>query len=218
MNRLAASTLIVCVCVIAPAIARAESFVVPITLSTSGTFFCVGFAPCFTGAGTNQATITSDTGSATVTFTGVSDTFSVTNVTRQLTLGTFDVTATPGFRFPLNLANPELSIVGFLFRIEGPQETETLLWTFGPGGGTTLPLQFGRFPFGLQPDVDPSPFEGVAFNMNPPLLATNASTGLTADVGLVPEPSTMALIGTGLLGVLARRRKRGAGCAARGAK
>lgn len=208
MKRLVASSLIACMCVAVPTVAHAESFVVPITVSTSGTFFCVDFAPCFTGAGTNQATITTTTGTATIAFTGVTDTFSVTNVARtRLTLGTFDITATPGFTYPVNTANPELSILGFRFQVQGPQEVENFLWTFGPGGGSTLPLQFGRFPFGLQPDVDPSPFGGVAFDLNPPLLIPNASTPLTADASLVPEPATMVLIGTGLLGVLARRAR-----------
>jgi hypothetical protein len=160
------------------------------------------------GDGTNRITFSTDTGTATVTFTGIQETFSVTNSVSSVTLGQFDVAASPGFTFPTNVANPELPIFQFRMDAQGLFDTSGLFWAFGPGGGTTLPQQVGPFDFSLIPDIDPSPYGGLVFAAKPPVLLSNASTELTADVGLIPEPSTMVLIGTGLAAALARRRRR----------
>jgi hypothetical protein len=197
----------VCVGILcAPRPARADSFAVPVTLSTSGVFLCLTFAPCFTGSGTNQIAITNATGTATVTFNGVYQTFSVSNSVSQVTLGQFAITATPGFIFPVNFANPDLPIVEFRFTATGLYDSGGLWWTFGPGGSSTL-QQFGSWDFSVRPDVDPAPFTGLVFKALQPTLATNATVDLTADASLVPEPGTLLLIGTGLFGTgFARRR------------
>jgi hypothetical protein len=191
-----------------PSAAQADSFSVPVTLSTSGVFLCRGFAPCFSGEGTNQISISTATGSATVTFTGVNQTFAVSNEVSQVTLGQFSITATPGFTFPLNFANPDLPIFDFRFTATGLHNSEGLFWMFGPGGSTTL-QQFGGWDFSVLPDVDPSPYSALTFKAHQPTLAANATVDLTADAALVPEPGTLLLIGSGLFGTAILRRRAG---------
>ena len=194
-------------CVLAAGRAAAEPVIIPVTVATSGSFFCLSYAPCFAGDGTNQITFTNGGESATVTFTGVNQTLLLTNSLTTVTLGRFDVVGTDGFTFPLNVANPVLGIAGFRFQASNLGFTDQLLWEFGPGGGTTLPQLFGPWNFGVPTDVDPSPWGGVNFQINSPVLALNASTLMTAEAGLVPEPGTIVLLGSGLA-LLARRRYR----------
>lgn len=186
---------------------RADPFEVPVTIATSGTFHCIEWGPCFSGNRTNQITFDTPAGTATVTFTGLTATYLATNEEqRRVALGHFTVTMTPGFTFPVNLANPELSIFQFRLRESG---REVIRWEFGPGGGTTLFQQVGDYNFDVAPDADPSPWAGVAFESKPPTLAANATTELQADISLVPEPTTILLIGTGLVGSALARRRRG---------
>lgn len=203
------SILAICA-LLAPLDARAEPFEVPVTVSTSGVFSCIEWGPCFSGDGTNEITFNTPTGTATATFTGVSETYLATNEEqRPVALGQFTVTASPGFTFPVNLANPELPIFAFRLNANGSQ---VLHWEFGPGGGTTLFQQVGDYNFWVTPDADPSPWAGVVFEARPTSLVANATTDLQADISLVPEPSTMLLIGTGLAAIARRRLgKRAAG-------
>lgn len=205
------SILAICA-LLAPLDARAEPFEVPVTVTTSGIFNCIEWGPCFSGDGTNQITFNTSTGTATATFTGVSATYLATNEEqRAVALGQFTVTASPGFTFPVNLANPELPIFAFRLNANGSQ---VLHWEFGPGGGTTLLQQVGEYNFSIAPDADPSPWSGVVFEARPTSLVANATTELQADISLIPEPSTMLLIGTGLVAIARRRRGRRNGDAA----
>ena len=61
--------------------------------------------------------------------------------------------------------------------------------------------------------ISTTPFSTVTFNASgPPEVGFDAVSFGTAAVGVVPEPGTLALVGTGLLplaGVVVRRRRRG---------
>jgi hypothetical protein len=189
--------------------AGADQITIPVSVSTSGFFSCVIVAPC-TAAG-NVVTIPSGAGSATVTFTGVNETFDLTNTTSTVTIGRFDVVAPPGYTWPVASINPVLSIFRFTLEAENPLNSgdpARLFWEFGPGGGVAL-TQRGPWNFGLPPDV-PSPWPAANFMTNAPILVVNQSADITAQAGLVPEPATMLMVGSGLAGLLARcRRRRG---------
>ena len=201
-----------CVCQLAVVPAYADSITLPVTVSTSGFFSCVIVSPCITTGG-NTVTIPSGGGTATITFTGVTETFDLTNSVTSSTLvnlGRFDVVATPGYTWPVASINPVLSIVAFRLQVANPLwpgSMQTLLWDFGPGGGLTL-NQRGVWNFGLPTDTFSPQYPVASFMTNQPILVVNQSTDVTAQGGLVPEPTSILLVVSGLAAVATRCRKR----------
>lgn len=201
--------------------ARAEPFTVlpdgsvafDTALMTSGVFRCQGTIAC-SGSGTNSVTLGSGSNQATITFTGITTTLQVTNRTQPVAIGTFDVVSSPGFTFPQR-GNRNLPVLHFGLVFEHTSPTPgigRIGWTFGPGGGSQLPILTGISTVGLPLDVNPPHvgYSGFVYTVRPfPFrIPANGSLDLAANVGVVPEPGTMLLVGSGIVGLLGARRRR----------
>jgi hypothetical protein len=183
-------------------------------LMTSGVFRCQGPIAC-SGSGTNSVTFGSGSKQATITFNGVTTALQVTNRAQPVTLGTFTVVSTPGFTFPAR-GNVNLPLLHFGLIFEHTSPTPGISrrgWTFGPGGRDQLPVLIGMSSVGLPLDVNPPGVGYSAFVYTvrpfPFSIPANGSLDLVANVGVVPEPATMLLVGSGIAGLLAARRRRG---------
>lgn len=188
------------------------SIVFNTALTTTGVFQCGGLTPC-TGAGTNSVTFGSGEQAVTITFTGVNSNFVVGNVSTPVTLGSFTVSqVVPTLPFPSSV-NPFVSVVGFrlsLTHTSPAEETQTKFLGFGPGGFEDLPLHEATSDY-FAFRAGPNPFNyGIVYSISPYPFSLSGSgvTLLTADVGAVPEPTTMLLVGSGLVLAAWRRRRR----------
>jgi hypothetical protein len=193
--------------------ARADIFVAESTFATSGTFACRASVSC-SDAGSNVITIFGDGGaSATIAFSGVNTTMNVTNGITRVPIGEFNVTADDGFVFPTHANNPTgLPILRFFITLNQTQpvgSTGTKEWDFGPGGHESLPIQMGLGYFVRDAVSDAGNYSRIVYTVRPfPFtLNPNSRTTIFADVGATPEPATMVLLGTGLVGLIARKRR-----------
>jgi hypothetical protein len=191
-------------------VAHADAFRIPGAFKTSGVFFCFGEVSC-SGEGTNAVTLGSGENMATLSFVGVERTLDITNLAQPVHLGRFESTGSADFTFPERL-NPNIRTLGFLLTIEHTAplaETRRIRWLYGPGGSNTIKFLMGPtyVPFDLPPNGAPFNYWGFIYSFKPvPDISGSGITDLNADVGAVPEPATLLLVGAGLAGAFARRR------------
>jgi hypothetical protein len=203
----------------ASTIAHAEPFTIlpngdlvfNVSLSTTGLFTCRTAVTC-TGSGTDAITLHSGSGTATFSFTGVNTSAVIGNRTVPVTLGTFEGSATPGFSLPDGIP-PSWVLFSFSFNASQSSPVAAsngVTWDFnqrfrryGEGSPTYLPL-----PTGPQPPQFHYSAIYYTFRVFPLELPLNGSRTLVADAGAVPEPASMVLVGSGLIGAILRRRKR----------
>lgn len=199
-------------------VARAEPYTIlpngdlvfNVIATATGSFQCASVVPC-TGSG-SSITLHSGGGTATFSFTGLNASFAAGNTTIPVTLGTFEDSTTDGFSLPGTL-NPMATLFFFNFAISHSSPapgSDSVFWgfnssfmRFGEGGRTYLQL-----PIGSQPPQ--YHYTGIIYTMQvfPLTLPLNGTKDLVGDVGVVPEPASIALVGTGLIAACRRRRRK----------
>jgi hypothetical protein len=214
--RTAAMACVVVAVVTSAEVARADSFSLAGTFSTSGVFTCLGRELACSGSGTDTLTLGSGSNVATLTFVGVNTDLTITNRAAPIVLGQFVVDGPDDFTFPARLnSNPPILAFDFSLAHTAPVvDTNVIRLGFGPGGNPNLRFLQGRSHTGFPlTGVDLGPGFNYSmivysFNLNPFFISGNGTTDFTADVGVVPEPATIFLVGAGLAGAVARRRRK----------
>jgi len=176
--------------------------------TTSGTFNCFNIMGCSASGGT--VTFGSGSNAVTWTFTGAELTFPVSNATVPISLGTI-TSSSAGDRYPSGI-NPNIPFVQLVFemRQDAPAGGVGRLWlSFGPGGESALPFMQGNTYMGMNPGSVAPGYNSFVYTLSPDtfFVPLNGSLSLTANVGAVPEPGTMILVGSGLLVAWRARRR-----------
>jgi hypothetical protein len=217
-----AGFVVVLLCALPPVSAGAEPFTIlpdgnvvfNVAYTTTGVFQC-HTAMC-TGSGTSSVTLGAGDNATTLTFTGVSATAAVGNTLTAVPIGSFESTPVgPDFTFPAGM-NPNVPILAFTLTATQSSPVPDSVpshWTFGPGGGSDLPLLSAALDhFALSLGVNPPGFNYpravYTFSPFPFSILGSGVTVLEAQAGAIPEPATMLLVGSGLAGAAALRRRR----------
>ena len=192
--------------------AAADPIVFTTGVTTTGVFGCLKEPAC-TASG-NTVTLGTGDSAVMLTFAGIDTTIDITNVAQKVSLGTLTATALGGATTFPSRTNPMIAILAFRLTIahDTPADSDDLYMRFGPGGLPQLPFQEGSVYWQLALENPPGlNYGSVIYTLSPFIFSVplNGSVDLTADVGAVPEPATMLLVGFGLLGAgaAARRRK-----------
>jgi len=179
----------------------------------TGQFRCIAspsVGSCLANA--NSITLTNGGQSLTMTFLGASGQLTVSNVGERVAIGSIEtVLSGPGtFAFPV-VINPNAALFGFAIDLA----TSAPIVTHGQwntGFRTINPFEVaanccdGRHTY-IEVPVSPPPapftYTSVIFDdfTNPVISVDNGPLAITADVAIIPEPATIVLFGTGLIGV-----------------
>lgn len=195
------------------AAASADPIVFNATVTTTGVFGCRSDPAC-TASG-NTVTLGSGDAAVTLTFTGISATIPITNTVQRVTLGTLSASANAGattFPARVNQLLPIVNLNLLLSHTTPVADSDNLFMGLGPGGLTHLPYMLGGTYFQLNTGPNPpgQNYQSLIYSLAPEQFSVplNGSVDITADVGAVPEPATLLLVGAGLAGAAARRRRR----------